>query len=353
MKMRNILYGLCCLSAVVVMTVSCRKHTYDFSYSPSNPKVGQKVTFTNQSDAGESWAWRFGDGSVSILRNPTHIYSTPGSYAVELMVDSNKSRKVSHVLEILDSIPSIYLEKDTIPQYTLFTIKASLYNPTNATVTYNWSVDEDIFVIAFGSLTSDSIMGYYTDFGMQTDVGLVVTVGEKVTTDRRTITLIDHPAPELYMQTLDGVVWRQRIYEGMYERARRYRGDEHVIDAANDSTAVLNGVTYDIHNMPVLKDKDVLALQVDVINRKLYVILDDGLYVANANGEYLTQITDATTLTLIVDAERNSLYWSTEEGVWAMPLVTHPQNIISEQQRYKILEVNDVEAVYRMLILEN
>lgn len=337
----------------MMMTVSCRKHTYDFSYSPSNPKVGQKVTFTNQSDAGESWAWRFGDGTVSIQRNPTHIYTTAGSYAVELMVDSNKSRYISHMIEVLDSIPSIYLAKDTIPQYTLFTIKASLYNPKSEEVTYEWSVDEEIFVPVWGTLTSDSIVGYYTEFSTTTEIGLVITVGEKVTIDSRTITLVDNPAPELIMQAQDGVAWRQRIYEGMYERARHFRGDEHVLDAANDSTATLNGVTYDIHHMPVLTNKNVLALQVDAINRKLYVILDDGLYVANANGENLTQITDGAALTLVVDAERNSLYWSEEDGVWAMPLVTHPQNIISDMQRSRILNVNTIEAVERMLILEN
>ena len=335
------------------MIVSCRKHTYDFSYSPSNPRVGEKVTFTNQSDAGESWGWRFGDGGVSMQRNPTHIYTKAGSYAVELMVDSNKSRYISHMIEVLDSIPSIYLAKDTVPQYTLFTIKASLYNPRSEVVTYEWSVDEEIFVPVSGTLTSDSIVGYYTEFGTTTEIGLVITVGEKVTTDLRTVTLVDHFAPELIMQAQDGVAWRQRIYEGMYEQARHFRGDEHVLDAANDSTATLNGVTYDIHNMPVLTDKNVLALQVDAINRKLYVILDDGLYVANANGEYLTQITSTPALTLVVDAERNSLYWSEEDGVWAMQLVTHPQNIISEQQRSKILNVNTIEAVERMLIHEN
>jgi hypothetical protein len=83
----------------------------------------------------------------------------------------------------------------------------------------------------------------------------------------------------------------------------------------------------------------------------LYLILEDGVYVANANGDALTQITDNPAGTLLVDPERNSLYWSEAYGVWAMPLVTHPQNIISEQQFNMITLVNEIEEVGRMTII--
>ena len=95
------------------------------------------------------------------------------------------------------------------------------------------------------------------------------------------------------------------------------------------------------------------ALQVDPINRKLYVILDDGLYVANANGDALAQIVNTPAATLLVDSKRNSLYWSDAFGVWVMPLVTHPQNILSEQTLNRIDNVNEVGGVSRMIILEN
>jgi len=352
MKIYKIFFAICCLSAVVCMAVSCgEKHTYEFSYSPSVPKTGQTVKFSNLSDAGESWVWKFGDGSQSTLKNPSHVYTVAGTYVVELMADSNKSRKISHVLEVLDSLPSIYLSSDSVKQYAPVTMKASLYNPKNAKVTYLWELDESIFVYTKGDLTSDSIVGYFTDFGLTTDVNLTVTIGDKTFYDQRTLTLLDNPAPSLMMQVPNGRIWRQRIYEGVYETPRYFRGDEHVIESANDSTATLNGVEYDIHNMPVLTDLNVLALQVDAINRKLYVILEDGVYVANANGDALTQITDHPAGTLLVDAERNSLYWSDEDGVWALPLITHPQNIISEQHLSQIRMVNQIENVERMVIV--
>ena len=340
------------MAAVAAAVVSCKKHTYDFTFSPTAPKAGQTVYFTNTSTAGENWVWKFGDGSQSSSKNPTHTYKTAGSYVVEMQADSNKQRVISHVLQVLDSIPTIYLKSDTVRQYKPFTIKASYYNPSSSKVQFEWMVDEDLFVITEGDLTSDSIIGYYTDYGKKSDIRLTITISGKTTTASRSVTIVDQQAPSLIMQTQEGSMWRQRIYDGIYEASKPYEDDPSVIDAANDSTATLNGVTYDIHNMPVLKDKVVYALQVDAINRKLYLILDDGVYVANANGDALTCIEQTVAYTLLLNAEKNALYWSDTDGVWVMPLITNPQNTISDQVRAKIRMVNTIALVERMLITE-
>lgn len=51
---------------------------------------GQEISFTNQSthDAQSSatYSWDFGDGSVSTLKDPKHIYENTGSYSVKLTV---------------------------------------------------------------------------------------------------------------------------------------------------------------------------------------------------------------------------------------------------------------------------
>ena len=36
-----------------------------------------------------SWSWSFGDGSYDTLQNPSHIYTTPGTFNVELVVTDN------------------------------------------------------------------------------------------------------------------------------------------------------------------------------------------------------------------------------------------------------------------------
>lgn len=341
------------LASVLVLAASCEKHSYDFSNSPSSPKAGETVKFTNLSDAGENWVWRFGDGKQSTLKNPSHIYTAAGTYTVELMVDSNRNRRVTHVLEVLDSIPRITLSSDTVPQYKPITLRAALYNPNKSTVSYQWAVDDNLFVITHGSLTTDSVTGYFTDYGINTEVGLTITVGSKTTTDSRTLRLVDNVSASLIMQSANGVLWRQRIYDGLYESAKAYPGDEAIMDQANDSVATLNGVTYDIHNMPILPDRLVSALQVDPVNRKIYLVLEDGVYVANANGDALTCIAQTDAGTLLIDSKRNSIYWSDGEGVWVMPLVTNPQNTIGEQLRSKIRQVNGVDDLWRMILIEN
>jgi len=44
------------------------------------------VDFTNESTDDIDWFWDFGDGATSTDENPTHLYSGPGTYPVELFV---------------------------------------------------------------------------------------------------------------------------------------------------------------------------------------------------------------------------------------------------------------------------
>ena len=55
------------------------------SFSNCPPLV---VTFTNNSKNGISYSWDFGDGNNSVLKNPSHFYSTAGIYTVTLKVTS-------------------------------------------------------------------------------------------------------------------------------------------------------------------------------------------------------------------------------------------------------------------------
>ncbi|WP_394326548.1 PKD domain-containing protein [Methanoculleus bourgensis] len=47
------------------------------------------VRFTDESTGDpKSWSWMFGDGGTSAERNPTHTYTTPGTYTVNLTVNT-------------------------------------------------------------------------------------------------------------------------------------------------------------------------------------------------------------------------------------------------------------------------
>ena len=59
----------------------------DFYGSPLFSYDSTSVTFVDESVGDPiQWLWDFGDGGTSSLQNPTHQYSSPGSYAVTLTV---------------------------------------------------------------------------------------------------------------------------------------------------------------------------------------------------------------------------------------------------------------------------
>ncbi|MCK6686042.1 MAG: aryl-sulfate sulfotransferase, partial [Thermoanaerobaculia bacterium] len=56
-----------------------------FTISPSAPKAGEAVTFTDSSgNAPTGWSWSFGDNGTSTLQNPSHVFASAGTYTVTL-----------------------------------------------------------------------------------------------------------------------------------------------------------------------------------------------------------------------------------------------------------------------------
>jgi len=59
--------------------------TADFTAVPTTGGVPLSVKFTDASKGGPtSWSWNFGDGSTSTDRNPTHVFTSAGTYTVAL-----------------------------------------------------------------------------------------------------------------------------------------------------------------------------------------------------------------------------------------------------------------------------
>lgn len=63
--------------------------TSQLSLGPNGGCVELTVQMTNNSTGIVSQVWNFGDGNSSLLSNPSHTFTTPGSYAVQLIVLDN------------------------------------------------------------------------------------------------------------------------------------------------------------------------------------------------------------------------------------------------------------------------
>jgi PKD repeat protein len=61
----------------------------NFSFNPINAPLLDTVHFNDLSSLNaKTWIWNFGDGATSALKNPTHQYSSSGSYIVKLIATS-------------------------------------------------------------------------------------------------------------------------------------------------------------------------------------------------------------------------------------------------------------------------
>jgi len=108
----------------------------EFSASDSTFCQGSTVTFTDLSlGTPTSWAWDFGDGTNSVLPDPTHTYTTVGTYDVSLTVTnstgSESETKTGFIT--VNALPTINAGADQ----AVCTGDTVILNGTGAT-TYIW-----------------------------------------------------------------------------------------------------------------------------------------------------------------------------------------------------------------------
>ena len=83
--------GILVLYFFLIGMKSHAQFNVDFSASPTTICAGQTVQFTDQSTSPTaivSWVWDFGDGNSSTVQNPSHVYTTAGTYTVILTANN-------------------------------------------------------------------------------------------------------------------------------------------------------------------------------------------------------------------------------------------------------------------------
>lgn len=100
-------------ASVVVMNPSVAASIVSLRASNNSPDTQTGVTFSASvnGDAPLSYAWTFGDGGTSSNASPSHTFTKPGSYTVQLNV-SNKSGSDSRTMTLNVSMYEAQICKD-------------------------------------------------------------------------------------------------------------------------------------------------------------------------------------------------------------------------------------------------
>lgn len=204
---------------ILLLLASCKDNDVNFTYSPTDPRAGESIKFTNTTEEGEEWSWNFGDGSTSTSKSPSKIYKKPGTYTVVLKVDDKASRTCTQTITVHDTIPAIGVSDSIVYYYQKVTLTADAYNPYNHSVSYQWELPESVTLLD-GELDDQQIDVYFSKLGGQ-NVRCKLTLGETVYQLDSVINVTDTVARSLIMAR-SGNIMHQRIYEYGYEEAIAY-----------------------------------------------------------------------------------------------------------------------------------
>lgn len=157
------------------------------NFNQTNICQGSPVTFTDLSTSTQGninlWNWDFGDGSVnSQLQNPSHIYSTPGTYSVTLLIGSTNGCADTAVHFVtVNAVPNINFNtvNSCLGAPSLFNNTSTISNGTIAnwwwdvngdgvvdantpTLSYNYPTANTYTVILTGSSNANCTNSYST-----------------------------------------------------------------------------------------------------------------------------------------------------------------------------------------------
>ncbi len=115
-----------------VTAFSATPLTYCFSSQP--------VHFTSSSQQAVSYLWDFGDGQTSTQPNPSHVYSSAGTYTVKLITTSSQGCKDTLIkpnyIQQLDNPVPVIQSNTTSGCSPLW---VTLSTPATQVVSYNWN----------------------------------------------------------------------------------------------------------------------------------------------------------------------------------------------------------------------
>jgi PKD repeat protein len=136
--------------------------TSKFAADPASGKAPLDVKFTDRSIGGPTaWAWDFGDGSTASVKNPTHIFASPGSYDVKLTVTRDGTTASSTQVINVGGVPNTDFVGSplelNVNEPVKFTDKS-----TNAPTSWKWTFGDTAESTAQNPSHSYQLKGIYT-----------------------------------------------------------------------------------------------------------------------------------------------------------------------------------------------
>ena len=130
----------------------------DFTANNNNVCLGTTITFSDISTGNPtSWTWDFGDGNSSTLQNPTHTYSSDGTYNVSLTISDGTIT-------------------DTETKTAFTTVGSPVNTQENITACNNYSWNGTTY-----SISGNYIDTLHTSIGCDSIVNLVLTINNGTT----------------------------------------------------------------------------------------------------------------------------------------------------------------------------
>ena len=317
MRKIYLLLTLCCA------LIACKHNNVDFTYSPSAPRAGQAVAFSNQSSSGEEWSWTYGDGAVASIKSPSHIYKQPGTYQVTLKVDNKKKWTATKQITVYDTIPTFTCSDTDLVVYKDYTFSAVVYNPYNYDLKYEWYLLDSNTPFAHvtdTTMTNSTLHLYFISGLSNATIGLRVTLNGVTTVIEKPYEVADRTTNSVLIRTA-AADYRQRIFGA---KAEQYKPttDTMLLHIETDTMQVYNKDTFTLSEIAAVFPG---IEGFHIASRKIYYRYN-GLWVANIDGANQVQIDAAPCSAMTLDTKDSRIYWANAEGVWYMPFIGSDNN---------------------------
>jgi PKD repeat protein len=130
---------------VTITVISNQPPTASPSANPRSGPAPLPVTFTGSGTDSDgyivSYSWTFGDGESSSKQNPTHTYTTEGTYSAKLTVTDNGGKTGDKTITITVTKPPEYPKSITFSTQVNLTIVTDAFSITSDG-TYYYVIDQ-------------------------------------------------------------------------------------------------------------------------------------------------------------------------------------------------------------------